>query len=204
MVRRTRRPTLNSFLDLEAQFNDLLSRQSILSELTEEEIEARLAPRQDMVAIEREIEAIIGQIKDICSQMPLDVSLGRLSEFSDYGELFVSKLCRRWRSLEDYLEYGQERNRLLVHLTEINVEKQRKNLGKNNQQRHRKTANRNIELAQEFLRRRKQGSHLSDCALKEDIGRSNSLVDPNGGPVRLSRTTSIDAIDDGLGRLGKR
>jgi hypothetical protein len=58
--------------------------------------------------------------------------------------------------------------------------------------RQRRTVPRNVQLAQEFLRRRSISGNLSDTRLKERIGK-----DLYG----LGKTASVDAIDDGLKKL---
>jgi hypothetical protein len=117
------------------------------------------------------------------------------AESRPYAEWFCDKLGWRWKSSADYVEYGNARNHLLTHLAEVFARKQRHNLREKARQRHKETANRDIALAQEYQRVRKNGSSKkSASALKEYIG----------GKARLSRSTSIAAIDNGLRLLGKR
>jgi hypothetical protein len=208
--KRTKRATLHTFLELEAQLNELS-----ISVEREEWIRDRLRAGKNLTEVAREasvdvgivqrikdgksgfdkeaFEVIMGQIKEFCSQLQLPP---RPSIFfgaeRPYAEWFCDKLGWRWKSSADYAEYGNARNHLLTHLAEISARRQRDNLREKAQQRHKETANRNIALAQEYLRRRNPNQSAS--ALKESIGRKADLV----------RSTSIAAIDDGLRRLGKR
>jgi hypothetical protein len=175
--KRTKRPTLHSFPELEAQLNELSGK----SYPNEEAI-----PRQL-------INGIIGQIKEICSQLPFDpVFWG--AESRPYAEWFCEKLRSRWRSSGDCLDYSTERTRLLTHLAEISTKKQRQILKEKGRQRHEETADRNIKLAGEFLRKYKPGSNQSASALKASIGAKRSLT----------RSAAIAAVDDGLRHLRKR
>jgi hypothetical protein len=139
-------------------------------------------------------ERIIGQIKEICSQLPFaPVCFG--AESRPYAEWFCEKLRWRLKSSGHWLDYSIERGRLLGYFGEIHVKKQIQNLKEEARQRHQAKAGRNIDLAQEFLRIRGNDSRASDSALKERIGWKAH---------HLRRSAAIAAVDDGLRRLGKR
>jgi hypothetical protein len=78
-------------------------------------------------------EEIIGQIKEICSQLP-PVGL----EKRCYGEWFVEKFRRRWKLSLTFVDYLQEKNHLLTHLAEISAKKRGQNLREKGRQRRQK------------------------------------------------------------------
>jgi hypothetical protein len=168
--KRNKRPTPQAFLDLETQFDQLCGKSDF-----DEEAAAEIA----------------SQISEICSRLPL-TPMFQFGESLTYSDWFIKKLYRRYRSSGDWLDYAAERSRILAHLAEAYAENNRQNLDKNTRQRHRKTSERNVQMAREYLRRRKQNSHQSDSVLKELIGSKEGL----------KRSASITAIDDGLAQLG--
>jgi type IV secretory pathway TraG/TraD family ATPase VirD4 len=116
--------------------------------------------------------------KDICE---------RVLDDSDYAKRFVVLFKRRTHSSMDFIAYANERNAFLARFALRLAVQQKRNLEKNRRQRCQPKRDRDMQMAREFLRRRKT-SHLSNSALKAEIGRANSL----------RRSASIDGINSGL------
>jgi hypothetical protein len=112
-----------------------------------------------------------------------------------FGEGFIHRLRRRWRSSVDFVEYEQQRAHLLNRLREISEENHRR---ASEEHRHRRAviiSDRNRQMAEEFLNKKSnQHSHRSDSSLKAKIGKD----------FDLNRSASIEAINRGLKSLGKQ
>lgn len=161
-----------AFRSLEAKFAKLQLPHHHKTKEAAEKAEARVA----------KVEA---RIKDIC-----DLANCAEPSFGDFGERFILQLRKQWRSSQDFIDYGQERNRLLVRLGEVSAEKHRRASEEARRQRAVSISNRNRQMAQEFLSK-KSNSYKSDSALKAEVGKRRSL----------GRSASIDSINRGLKAL---
>jgi hypothetical protein len=92
---------------------------------------------------------------------------------------------RQKRSSGDFVEYVNARNHLIALLDEESAHKRMSNLGKNPRKNN---VSRNMEMASEFLRRRKNNSAISASELKKQVGKK----------FGLGRTAAIDAVGKGL------
>jgi hypothetical protein len=209
--KRTKRPTVHSFLDLEARLNQLsisVDREDFIRDLLRAGkglIEVAREAGVDVSIVQRikdgksgfdkeVVEGIISHIKEICSQLqlpPVQLPPYVLGAEGPYAEWFCEKLRSRGRSSGDFVDYLHARDRLLTQLAEISTKKQRQILKERGRQRHEEAADRNIKLAEEFRRKYKPGSPPSASALKAAIGAKEGLT----------RSAAIAAVDDGLRRL---
>jgi hypothetical protein len=164
MAKVDRKNSVAAFLSLEAKYY----------ELTAKDAEAQIA----------KVEALV---KDICKQTIPD-----RDPFGEFGERFIYRMRRRFKSSADFAEYVVDRELLLNRLREISEEKHRHAAEKGRRQRAVEISERNKQMAEEFLQKRKNlFSYVSDSALKADIGEQRGL----------GRSASIEAIDRGLKSL---
>jgi hypothetical protein len=146
--RRIKRPTVHSFLDLEAQLEE-----SNLPNLTD-----------------AAYDEIVRQIEEIFEQVYSDDQSRR------YGfdcKWFSALLNRRWHSSMDAAEYIHARDRLLASLAGKSAKKQTDYLRNHNRRRHQSKSDLNAKMAYEFLEFVwcNPTSRLSLTALKEKIGK---------------------------------
>ena len=134
---------------------------------------------------EARVAKVEAQIKKIC-----DLANSAEPGFGDFGERFILLLRKQWRSSQDWIDYGQERNRLLVRLGEVSAEEHKRASEEARRQRAGFISDRNWKMAQKFLNK-KSNSYKSDSALKAEIGKLHSL----------GRSASIEAINRGLKAL---
>ena len=168
-----------AFRSLEAEFFDLCRAEHRATEAAAA-TEARIA----------EVEA---DIKVICKLAYPEGSdsgehLYPIGEYPGFSEYFIRLLRRQFRSSGDFIDYGRERDRLFVRFSEIAADKHRRNLGETKRLHADYIANRDRQMAEEYLQ--KEGSsNLSRSALKAEIGKSHGL---------RSRSASIAAVNRGL------
>ena len=129
--------------------------------------------------IQKAVEKAEAHIKDICN-------LANSAE-PGFGERFILLLRKQWRSSQDFIDYGRERDRLLVRLGEVSAEKHKRASEEARRQRAGSISDRNRRMAQEFLNK-KRHSRKSDSALMTEIGERYDL----------GRSASIEAIKRGL------
>jgi hypothetical protein len=174
--------------------NRAAGRLTTISILNFEEELTGLYNSLDDPALTKESEAAAyARIDEICAQLyPADSKVFiREGKIVTAAEHFRVLFMRREGSSGDWVEYSQERNRLLAQVAQELAQKQRehlKNLG-NERWDH---DDRNKYMAQEFLKRRGTAD-LNDTALKEDIGRKRGL----------KRSQSIEAINRGIELLDR-
>jgi hypothetical protein len=166
----TRRRPIKSFLEIEAELNDLEP------------------PTSDAAAKAAEVQiwkALI-RIKAICNlAFP-----GR-----PFGDRFVHLLSNRLRSTAHFAEYSSLRDFLLNRLREVS-EEQHKQASEDHRRRcAAENSDRNRQMAEAFLSQKSnQHSQKSDSAMKAEIGkklfglsRSTSIVAINQGLKSLSK-----------------
>jgi hypothetical protein len=158
----------------------------------EEELTGLCKSLDDPALIKEREAAVYARIDEICAQLyPADSKVFMGGKIVTAAERFRVLFMRQLGSSGDWVEYFQERNRLLAQVAQEPAQKQRehlKNLG-NERWDH---DDRNKHMAQEF-RKRRETSNLSDTALKEDIGRKRGL----------KRSQSNEAINRGIKLLDK-
>jgi hypothetical protein len=139
------KPTLHRFRQLETRLEDLLLRQSVLSEeeteQRNEELQKRLKTRlgwhlpdgmsegafivgEETIAsvfTEGELEARLTPSKDMATvEQEIDVTAAEIkdlcAQLSFDGEFFIEKLCRRGKSSGDWVDYSNYRNQIVAHL----------------------------------------------------------------------------------------
>jgi hypothetical protein len=106
-----------------------------------------------------------------------------------FGGRFIDLFRKQWSSSDDAREYIYRRNLILEWLNEYAAVKRKPYTEKARQDKADSKAQRNMQMAKEFLRRK--GSD-SDSALKAEIGRKHEL----------KRSASIKAIDRELEERG--
>jgi hypothetical protein len=164
MAKVDRKNSVAAFLSLEVSYDELAAKDAD----AQAEVEARL--------------------KDICKQTIPD----RDPFFGEFGERFIYRMRRRWKSSADFAEYGMDRDLLLNRLRETSEEKHKQAAEKGRRQRAVEISERNKQMAEEFLQKRKNlPSHISGSALKAEIGKHHGL----------GRSASIEAINRGLKSL---
>lgn len=193
--RRIKTPTED-----EIEFNLDKDKLTAWAAAMDEQIRAHLAGNKDS-AVGREIDAIVDEIRDICSQLPIPGFFMDDYE-TPFSEEFIERLRRRWRSCVDWCRYSHERRQILVHFAQMSADRSAQTSKKRIASRQQKIFDRNIELALEFERRRGR-FRGSDSALMKKVGAKNPLLKPDGRPLLLKRSASITAIEDGLKRLGR-
>ena len=138
---------------------------------------------------EAQIAKVEARVKDICKQTIPD-----RDPFGEFGERFIYRMRRRWRSAADFAEYGTYRDLLLNRLREISEEKHKQAAEKGRRQRAAEKSERDKRMAEEYLQKKALPSnkYKSDSALKAEIGSKHD---------DLGRSASIEAINRGLKSL---
>jgi hypothetical protein len=164
MAKADRKNSVAAFLSLEAKYYELAAKDA-----------------------EAQIAKVEARVKDICKQTIPD-----RDPFGEFDERFIFRMRRRSKSSADFAEYVMYRDLLLNRLREISEEKHRRAAEKGRRQRAVEKSERNKQMAEEFLQKRKLPSNKSESALKAEIGRKHH---------GLGRSASIEAIKRGLKSL---
>jgi hypothetical protein len=154
----------------------IFDHRTIVPLFTEEELEEpMLAPIKERAAIEQAIHSTLVEIKEICTEISFDG--------------FIEKLFRRGKSPQDYSNLC---NKIAARLHEKEVERESSSFRKAGVTRRRKTSDRDVEMALEYIRDREpNGSTLRNTGLMERIGKRYGVT----------RSPSIAAVKKGLKRL---
>jgi hypothetical protein len=155
-----------AFRRLEAELADLCRDEHQNTEEAAARADARIANVQ-------------ARIKDICKLA--------YPEDPGFGESFLRLLRNRFRSSGAFTDYAQERDRLLVRLSEMSADKHRRTLEESKRLTADSKVKRNEQMIEEY-RRKKDSSDLSASDLKAEIGKGHGL----------GRSASIVVIDRGL------
>jgi hypothetical protein len=110
-----------------------------------------------------------------------------------FGEHFIRLFRNQWRSREDAGAYREQRNYILVWLGEFAAAKRKRDIVEVRQVSAVFKANRNRQMAKEFIRKKNLSTGLSDTKLMAAIGKNQDKP--------LGRSASIEAINRGLRAL---
>jgi hypothetical protein len=150
---------------------------AIVSLFTEEELEEpMLAPIKERAAIEQAIHSTLVEIKEICTEISFDG--------------FIEKLFRRGKSPQDYSNLC---NKIAALLLEKEVERAGSSSRKGGVTRRRKTSDRDVEMAVEYL---------AECITTKSSAKDTTLKWHIGKRYKVGRSTSNTAINNGLQLLG--
>jgi hypothetical protein len=101
---------------------------------------------------ETRIAKVEGRLKRIC-----DVAN---SAERDLGDRFILLLRKQWRSSQDFVDYCQQRDRLLVRLGEVAAEEHKQASEEGRRKRAALIFDRNREMAREFLNKKRIHIHI--------------------------------------------
>jgi hypothetical protein len=207
------KPTLHRFLQLEARFDNLLSRQSILSEQKSEQRKEKIQKRLTAifgpgpqiadyrtiatVFTEKELEEVmLAPIKEMAAiEQGIHLTLAEIKDLCAKISFdgFIEKLFRRGKSSGDWVDYSAVRNQIVMRLSERKAERGEPSSRKAAVTRRQKTAERDIELSLRFVVER---------AAKPSRPGKSALMERVGERYNLTRNPSIEACKNGLERLG--
>ncbi len=204
-------PTQDGFLQLVRQYDNLLSRQSILlkqkSEQRTEEIQKRLSARfgsgprivdnrsvASLFTDEELDEPTLAPIREMAViEHGIHATLVEIKEICTEISLdgFMQKLFRKGKSPEDWEDYLNSQNQIAAHLLEKEIERDGSRPRRGGATRRRKTSDRDVAMAVEYVEKRAKATS-SPTALKTKIGKRH----------RLSESASNAAINKELEYLG--
>jgi hypothetical protein len=138
-----------------------------------------------------QIAKVEEQIKNICDLANFPERLNFGDERLSFGEHLISLLRGRFRSSANAGEYAIQRERLLARLGEVSANKHRRTLAATKLGDADDRVNRDRQMAEEFIRKKKLSTGLSDTQLMVAIGKK----------YRLKKSAAIEAIKRGLKAL---